>query len=75
MDCEKQDAKNRLNIFVAIFYYAVAASQLNFILTMIVILQYHIEKQNNLRLLLLVERSWRKKKQSCWVKKGRTSEW
>ena len=38
-------------------------------------LQCHIEKQNNLRLLLLAERSERKKKRSCWVKKGRTSEW
>ena len=47
----------------------------NIVLTMIVILQYNIEKQNNLRLLLLAERSGRKKKQSCWVKKGRTLEW
>ena len=43
-DCEKQDAKNRLNIFVAIFYYALAAAQLNLVLTVIIILQYHIKK-------------------------------
>ena len=42
---------------------------------MIVIWQYHIEKQNNRRLLLLAERSGMKKKRPCWVKKGRTSEW
>ena len=67
--------ENRLNIFVAILYYALAPAQLNFVLAMIVILQHHIEKQNNLRLLLLAERSGRRKKLSCWVKKGRTSEW
>ena len=67
--------KNRLNIFVAIFYYALAAARLNYVLTMIVILQYHIEKKNNLWLLLLAESSGRNKKRSCWVKKGRTSEW
>ena len=42
---------------------------------MIVILQYHTEKHNNLGVLLLAERSRRKKKQSCWAKKGRTSKW
>ena len=67
--------KNGSNIFVAIFYYVLTAAQLNFVLTMIVILQYHIEKQNNLQLLLLAERSGRKKKRSCWVKKERISEW
>ena len=36
--------KNKLNIFVTIFYYALAAAQLKFVLTIIVILQYHIEK-------------------------------
>ena len=45
-------------IFVATFYYAVAAAQLNSALTMIVILQYRIER----RLLLLAERSGRKKR-------------
>ena len=53
--------KNRLNIFAATFHYALAAAQLDFVLTMIIILQYHIKKQNNLRLLLLVEMSGREK--------------
>ena len=61
--------KNRLNIFVATFHYALAAAQLNFVLTMIIILQYHIKKQNNLRLLLLVEMSGGEKL-LCWVKNG-----
>ena len=51
--------KDKLNIFVTIFDNALAAVKLNF-----------AEKQNNLRLLLLVERSGRKKKRPCWVKKG-----
>ena len=41
--CEKQDVKkNRLNNLAAIFYYGLAAEQLNFVITMIVILQYHM---------------------------------
>ena len=48
--------KDKLNIFVTIFDNALAAVKLDF-----------AENQNNLRLLLLVERSGRKKKRSCWV--------
>ena len=68
--------KNRLNIFVTTFHYALAAAQLNFVLTMIIILQYHIKKQNNLRLLLLVEMSGGGGGEMIILgKKWRTSEW
>ena len=63
----------KLNIFAVIFYYALAEAQLNFVLE-ILILEHHLEKQNNLQLLLLAESS-RRKKRSCWAKKGRMSEW
>ena len=67
--------KKWINFLVAIFYYPFVTAQLNFALTMIVILQYYIEEQSKLQLHLLAERSGKKKKRSCWVKKGRTSEW
>ena len=67
--------KKSLNRFAAFFYYAFAVAQLNFVFIMIVLLQYHNKKQNNLQLQLLAKRLEKKKKQSFWVKKGRTPEW
>ena len=52
--------RNNLNILAAVFCYSLAASQLNFVLTMIVTSQHHIEDQNNLQLLLYAERVGRK---------------